>query len=73
MRDTGAGIAPDILPLVFNWEFTTRSDGSGLGLAFSRRVMRAMGGEITCHSVFGQFTEFTLSFPPVGRHASGRD
>lgn len=64
VRDTGPGIAPDLLPKLFR-EFQTsgKVEGTGLGLAFCKRVMQALGGDIQCHSEHGRFTEFTLSFP----------
>jgi signal transduction histidine kinase len=66
VRDTGPGIAPERLPELFE-EFHSfgKSEGTGLGLAFCRRAMRAFGGDIACDSVLGQFTEFTLTFPPA--------
>ncbi|MGE0332258.1 MAG: response regulator [Ramlibacter sp.] len=64
VRDTGPGIPADLLPKLFR-EFQTsgKAEGTGLGLAFCRRVMQALGGDIQCRSVHGQYTEFTLSFP----------
>lgn len=66
VRDTGPGIPPEALPALFQpFSSSGKSGGTGLGLAYCRRVMRAFGGEIGCDSVPGQYTEFTLSFPPV--------
>ena len=69
VRDTGPGITPEFVPHLFE-EFQTigKAEGTGLGLSFCRRVMRGLGGDIECRSEWGQFTEFTLSFPlaPVG-------
>ena len=64
VRDTGPGIAVEQLPRLFD-EFHTvgKAEGTGLGLAFCRRVMQALGGGIACRSVRGSFTEFTLNFP----------
>nr|WKF59099.1 CAI-1 autoinducer sensor kinase/phosphatase CqsS [Paraburkholderia busanensis] len=68
-RDTGVGIAPDVVPHIFTRFYTSpagiddASIGTGIGLAFCRDVMRAMGGAIDCQSVEGMFTEFTLTFP----------
>jgi len=64
VRDTGPGIAVEQLPRLFD-EFHTvgKAEGTGLGLAFCRRVMQALGGSIACRSVRGSFTEFTLNFP----------
>ena len=66
VRDTGPGIAPEVLAKLFE-PFTTagKQGGTGLGLAYCRRVMRGFGGDISCRSVAGEYTEFTLSFPPV--------
>lgn len=63
VRDTGPGIPPERLARLFQ-EFETagKAEGTGLGLAFCRRVVRAFGGDIACESVLGEYTEFTLSF-----------
>jgi len=64
VRDTGPGIDPRLLPTLFQ-EFQTlgKAEGTGLGLSFCRRVMRALGGDIQCRSERGAFTEFVLVFP----------
>jgi PAS domain S-box-containing protein len=67
--DTGHGIAPDELPLLFTaFEqlATTRrgnKDGTGLGLAISRHLARALGGDISVASTPGQGSRFTLRLP----------
>ncbi|WP_245641680.1 sensor histidine kinase [Paraburkholderia bannensis] len=67
--DTGAGISPEALPHVFTRFYTSStitddvSLGAGIGLAFCRDVMQAMGGAITCSSEKGKHTEFVLTFP----------
>jgi two-component system, CAI-1 autoinducer sensor kinase/phosphatase CqsS len=68
VRDTGPGISEDLQRRLFEPFRTSKSGGTGLGLAYCRRVMRGFGGEITCQSVQGEYTEFTLSFPPVSVH-----
>lgn len=61
-RDTGPGIAPDLLVRIFQpFNTTAKSGGTGLGLAYCARVLQAFGGGITCESELGKFTEFTLS------------
>ncbi|HSV47624.1 MAG TPA: response regulator [Ramlibacter sp.] len=71
VRDNGPGIAPKLLPGLFEpFRSVGKSGGTGLGLAYCQRVMRAFGGTIACQSVAGEFTEFTLSFPPVGQEDS---
>lgn len=68
VRDTGPGIAPELLPGLFEpFRSVGKSGGTGLGLAYCQRVMRAFGGGIECASVPGEFTEFTLRFPPVAQ------
>lgn len=71
VRDTGPGIDPRLMPTLFG-EFQTmgKAEGTGLGLSFCRRVMRALGGDIRCRSVRGQFTEFELLFPRFKPDAS---
>jgi two-component system CAI-1 autoinducer sensor kinase/phosphatase CqsS len=68
VHDTGPGIPPDVLPRIFNRFYSHSEDdhgvaGLGIGLAFSRAAMEHMGGAIACRSRWGEFTEFTLSFP----------
>jgi CheY-like chemotaxis protein/HPt (histidine-containing phosphotransfer) domain-containing protein len=66
VRDTGPGIAPDALKRLFEpFRSVGKSGGTGLGLSYCQRVMHAFGGEITCASVQGEFTEFTMTFPAV--------
>ena len=66
VQDNGPGIPPDVIAGLFE-PFATRGKrgGTGLGLAYCLRVMRAFGGRITCESVLGEYTQFTMSFPPV--------
>ncbi|WP_089728390.1 response regulator [Candidatus Thiosymbion oneisti] len=65
-KDTGPGIAKENLDHLFDSFYTAgKQGGTGLGLAYCKRVMRAFGGDIGCVSVLGEFTEFTLTFPPV--------
>lgn len=66
VRDNGPGIAPDLLAGLFEpFRSVGKAGGTGLGLAYCKRVMRAFGGDIRCASVRGEFTEFTMSFPPI--------
>jgi signal transduction histidine kinase len=62
-RDDGPGITPDNLPKLFQPFFTTRSSGTGLGLALIHRIMEAHGGTVEVNSRQGEGTVFTLFFP----------
>lgn len=63
-RDTGPGIPARIIPKLFdNFATFGKSEGTGLGLPFCKRVMDSFGGSIYCRSVEGQYTEFFLVFP----------
>jgi two-component system CAI-1 autoinducer sensor kinase/phosphatase CqsS len=65
VTDTGSGIPADVLPHVFEPFYSTRHNGggTGMGLAFCRRVITAFGGQIRCESQAGRYTRFSLSFP----------
>lgn len=69
--DTGVGVPADLLPRVFEPFVTTKPDGFGLGLATARRIVLAHGGEITCHSVPGCGTQFTIRLPAGDRTGDG--
>lgn len=74
LRDTGPGIDAALLPRLFG-EFETRgkAQGTGLGLAFCRRVVNAFGGTIECRSEVGRFTEFTLTLPRLAAQEEQTD
>jgi two-component system sensor histidine kinase HydH len=61
--DTGSGIAAQALPLVFDPYFTTKGQGTGLGLALVHKVMEAHDGGVTVESQPGRGTMFTLRLP----------
>lgn len=62
VSDNGPGIPPEIQQRMFIPFFTTKEDGSGIGLSLSRQIMRMHGGTITCRSSEGQGTTFALRF-----------
>jgi len=62
-KDTGAGIAPEVLPHIFERFYSKTRHGTGIGLSFARTVMESIGGSITCHSIEHEFAEFILRFP----------
>jgi len=67
VQDNGIGIAEENLQKVFgvferlnsNEEF----EGSGIGLALCRRIMKNLGGDVRVESIYGEGTTFILSFP----------
>ncbi len=70
VRDTGSGITPENLKNIFRPFFTTKSgqnrptgSGSGVGLAFCRRIVEAHGGTIGVESEPGQGSTFTVELP----------
>ena len=60
--DNGHGIPEELLEKIFIPFFTTRKEGSGIGLSLSRQIMRAHKGGITVSSLPGKETIFTLRF-----------
>lgn len=63
IRDTGCGIATEILPRIFDPFFTTRPGGSGLGLAIAAKIVREHGAEIRVDSRPGHGTCIGLAWP----------
>jgi len=66
VRDTGPGIAPELLGDLFKPFFTTKTDGSGLGLPICRSIVEAHEGTIEIASAPGRGTTVTLVLPAVG-------
>jgi len=63
IRDHGAGIPQEVRDKIFNLYFTTKKNGSGIGLAMAYRVMQLHNGSVEYESVEGQGTTFRLRFP----------
>lgn len=61
--DTGPGIPADQLEKVFIPYFSTKKQGTGLGLPTTRRIIEEHGGRVTIHSEPGKGTDFTLVIP----------
>lgn len=60
VRDNGKGIPPDQLKKVFDPYFTTKNDGTGLGLALSAKIIEEHGGSIEIASAPAEGTEVTI-------------
>lgn len=67
IRDTGSGISADQLSHIFRPFFTTKRQGTGLGLSLSRRIVEQHGGRIDVRSTLGQGTEFLIWLPLAAR------
>jgi len=63
VHDTGAGMSADTLDRVFDPFFTTRTDGTGLGLATCRQIVEHLGGTISARSTLGVGSCFTVRVP----------
>ncbi len=64
VRDTGVGIAPDVLRDIFEPFFTTKGEqGTGLGLATVQAVVRKLGGTVRATSTIGEGSAFSLWIP----------
>jgi signal transduction histidine kinase/CheY-like chemotaxis protein len=63
MRDRGRGISAQDLPRIFDPYFTTKAQGSGLGLATVYSIVKRHGGEIAVESTVGRGTCFRLWLP----------
>jgi len=62
VKDDGAGIEPEALTKIFIPFFTTKKNGSGIGLSLSKEIMRKHQGNISVQSTLGNGTEFVLKF-----------
>lgn len=62
VKDNGPGIEPEALDRIFIPFFTTKRNGSGIGLSLSRQIMRVHKGSISAKSMLGKETVFTLRF-----------
>jgi len=63
VRDTGSGIPPNVLENVFNPFFTTKPDGTGLGLPICQHIVGDHGGHIRVESQVGSGTTFSIYLP----------
>jgi signal transduction histidine kinase len=61
--DTGPGIPEDRLANVFAAYYSTKKQGTGLGLPTAKRIVEDLGGALTVASVLGQGTNFTITLP----------
>ncbi|MFZ5494580.1 MAG: hybrid sensor histidine kinase/response regulator [Verrucomicrobiota bacterium] len=73
VADEGGGIAPEVLPKVFDPYFTTRKGARGLGLAMVYSIVHRHGGRIEASSPPGQGAVFSLWLPAAARPAAAEE
>ena len=66
VSDTGRGISPEALPKIFKPFFTTRSEGTGLGLSLAKGIVQSHGGNIEASSTIGKGSQFKIWLPIDG-------
>jgi two-component system, NtrC family, sensor kinase len=74
VRDTGLGIPPENLDHIFDPFFTSKEEGSGLGLSISHQIVQEHGGYVTVESKVGSGTTFFINLPvgkPIRRLSNG--
>ena len=62
VRDNGVGMSPDLMDKIFVPFFTSKANGSGIGLSLSKQIMTLHKGTISVHSEEGAGTVFRLGF-----------
>jgi signal transduction histidine kinase len=71
VSDTGSGIPPERLERIFDPFFSTKTGGTGLGLAFTLQVISEHGGTIRCASEVGRGTTFSIRLPAAPADGAG--
>lgn len=63
LADTGPGIPENIREKLFQPFFTTKEEGSGLGLSIASRIIEEHGGTVRCESRMGEGASFIITLP----------
>lgn len=77
VADTGVGIPEDDLPRIFDRFYQSgqtaknKAGGTGIGLALTRELVKALGGAISAQSTVGKGTTFTVTLPVTNQADSG--
>jgi len=67
VQDSGPGIPEDVLPRIFDPYFSTRKEGSGLGLASAYSIVKQHGGTIKVSTVLGEGSRFRIYLPATDK------
>jgi two-component system sensor histidine kinase VicK len=73
LSDNGAGIAPEIMPRLFDRHVKSHSGGSGLGLAIVKEIAELHGGAVYAESEPGKGSTFTVTLPGAGQTRDKED
>jgi signal transduction histidine kinase len=71
MEDQGPGVAPEVRPRVFDLFFTTKPNGTGIGLAAVKRIARLHGGDVELTGSSSGGAKFVVSLPVVEAGGNG--
>ncbi len=71
VQDTGSGIEPERLPEIFEPFVTSKTQGTGLGLATSLAIVEAHGGQMRVTSTPGEGTSFVVVLPTIKKLKEG--
>ena len=63
LRDTGRGMTEAVRARIFEPFFSTKEDGTGLGLAVCQQILKSHGGALSCESEPGRGTTFSVRLP----------
>ena len=63
ISDRGSGMTADTLKRIFDLYFTTKADGTGMGLPLVAQIVQSHGGTIDVESNFGEGTRFSIRLP----------
>lgn len=70
--DTGPGLPPEVKAHLFEPFYTTKADGSGLGLAVSHEIIANHGGTMTVHNAPGEGATFRVALPVRATTGGGK-
>jgi two-component system sensor kinase FixL len=70
VTDSGPGIATNLLARIFEPFFTTKTEGMGMGLAVSRTIVEAHGGQLSAENAIAGGAIFRLMLPAVAESVS---